>query len=252
VKEPHTQVFLNLSQPDLRFTLRRNPETIRTMNRNYEAIGVYILKTDDPNFKKVTYRMEDKAAAGPFTDIRDLSFEFTCKEPGNYVLLPCTFNKGVETIYALSVYANKPADLAELAATKPAKSLNGEWKGKTAGGCINYKGSTWMNNPQFLLVCGKPGPVDILLTQIVPPGKEPEAITVYVFASSSESRIDEPEQLIIKPKEIGDDITISAVLDAEAHQGYIIMPTLFDPEIERQFTLTVASADDKVQVFKLL
>jgi len=221
------------------------------MKRSYEPIGLYALKASDPEFKKVTYAKEDKTAASPFTDIRDLSFEFTLKNPDNYVLLPCTYNEGVETSYALTVYANKPVEVAELTRVKPARTLEGEWKGVSAGGCMNYR-STWMNNPQFSLVCSKAGPVEILLTQIAVPGKSMEAIAIYVFASASQSRISQPEQIIVKPKVIGDDVTISETLNVDAYEGYIIMPTLFDPDIERQFTLTVASIEEKIEVFKKL
>jgi len=250
-KEPDTQIFINLSQPDLRFTLKKNMETIRSLKQSYQAIGLYILKTNDHEFKKVRYIKEDKKAVSPFTDVRDLSFEYTIQTPGDYIVLPCTFDRGIETAYELSIFVNKPSEVRELTQEKPSKTLPGAWKaGSTAGGCMNY--DTWMNNPQFLLVCSKPGPVEILLQQIPIPGKELEAIALYVLSSSTQARAVEPEQILIKPKAIGTEAAVSEVLNADAHEYYIIVPTIFDPDVEREFTLTVASSDDKIEVFRLL
>jgi len=252
-KEPDTQVFINLSQPDLRYTLKKNMETIRSLKQSYQAIGLYILKTDDKDFKKVRYVKEDKKAVSPFTDVRDLSFEYTIQTPGDYVVMPCTFDHGIESSYELSIFVNKPADVHELTREKPSKSIHGQWRGPTAGGCMNF--DTWIKNPQFLLVCSKPGPVEILLQQIAVPGKELEAIALYVLSGSSEARIAEPdctEPILIKPKAIGTEAAVSEVLNADAREYYIIVPTVFDPDVEREFVLTVASTDDKVEVFREL
>jgi len=248
-KEPDTQVFVNLSQPDLRYTLKKNPADIRSMNKAYDAIGLYVLKTPDPVFRKTTYSREDKVAVSQFTDIRDLSFEFTLKTPGSYVLLPCTFHEGIQSSFELAVYWNKPAETHELTKSKPSKSLKGAWKnGVSAGGCANYR-DTWMTNPQYVLVCSKPGSVEILLSQVGIPGKELEAIAIYVFASSSGQRQKSPVQVLVKPKVFGNDASVSETLNVDAGEKYIIMPTLFDPEIEREYTLTVSSAEDIIETF---
>jgi len=244
-KEPNTQFFINLSQPDLRYTLKKNPASIKSLHKNYHAIGLYVLKLAEPNFRKTSYTKEDKIAASPFTDIRDLSFEFTLKTPGHYILLPCTFHEGIESKFELAAFANKPVDAHELTRMKPSKSLKSQWKGPTAGGCVNYR-ETFMNNPQFLLVCNSAGPVEILLSQVSEQGKELEAIAIYVLAANGRTRQKIPIQILVKPKVIGNDATISETLNVDARETYIIMPTLFDPVIERQFVLKVASEDERM------
>lgn len=111
-----------------------------------------------------------------------------------------------------------------------------------------------------------------------------EAIALYIFTGPSESKLDEPEQIVVcitvqfpccayfhflqrKPKVIGNDATICETIEVDAHENCInhsyaiiifidlkdiIMPTLFDPEIERQFSITVASVEDKIDTFRAL
>jgi len=250
-KEPDTHVFVNLSQPDLRYALKKNLAGVHALGKSYHPIGIYALKVVEPDFRKTSYSREDKVAGSSFTDIRDLSFEFTLKTPGHYVLLPCTYDEKTESKFELVVFSNKPSEALELTKVKPSRSLKSEWKGARAGGCLNYR-NTFMNNPQFLLVCSKGGTVDILLSQTAAPGKPSEAIAIYVLSAPTRHRQHVPNQILVRPKVISDNSTISESLHVEAGAIYIIIPTLFDPDLEREFTLKVASQDDKIEVFEEL
>jgi hypothetical protein len=58
-------------------------------------------------------------------------------------------------------------------------TFQGEWKGKSAGGCLNHQ--TWRFNPQIFLTVNKPSKVTITLSQ---EGKANlAAIGFYVFKS---------------------------------------------------------------------
>jgi hypothetical protein len=75
--------------------------------------------------------------------------------PGQFVIIPCTFEPNMEAKFALTVTSlSKPFVLQSC--SNPAKkwtseiAFKGEWKGDTAGGCKNHA-RTFYNNPQYLL-----------------------------------------------------------------------------------------------------
>lgn len=244
--EPDTVIYINLSQPDLRYELKQNPEKIRSMKREYESVGLYILKTNDPKYKKMVYHDEDKAGSSSFTDVRDLSFEFECAIPDTYVLLPCTYHASRETQYHISIYSEKAVEVVELPAKKSV-SLNGRWiMESTAGGCTNHR-ATFMTNPQFLLQCSESNTADILLAQSG--SKTIEPIGIYVFAAHSETRLTVPTKIIQRPSEMLEASSVSTSLNVDALESYILMPTTIDPA-ETDFTITVIS--EHIKMFRML
>jgi len=245
--EPNTTIYINLSQPDLRYELKQNPEKIRSVaQREYESVGIYILKTNDPQYKKMVYHDEDKAGSSAFTDVRDLSFEFECPKPDTYVLLPCTYHAKKEASYHISLYSESPIEVLELPAKK-SESLNGRWiMGSTAGGCTNHR-ATFMTNPQFLLQCTQSNCVDILLAQSG--SKTTEPLGVYVFAAESDTKLTVPAKLIQRPTEMLEAVSVSTSLNVDAHESYIIMPATIDPA-ETDFTITVIS--EHIKTFRML
>jgi len=245
--EPNTTIYINLSQPDLRYELKQNPEKIRSVaQREYESVGIYILKTNDPQYKKMVYHDEDKAGSSAFTDVRDLSFEFECTKPDTYVLLPCTYHAKKEASYHISLYSESPIEVLELPAKK-SESLNGRWiMGSTAGGCTNHR-ATFMTNPQFLLQCTQSNCVDILLAQSG--SKTTEPLGVYVFAAESDTKLTVPAKLIQRPTEMLEAVSVSTSLNVDAHESYIIMPATIDPA-ETDFTITVIS--EHIKTFRML
>jgi hypothetical protein len=63
--------------------------------------------------------------------------------PGDYVIIPTTFEPGKERAFAISAYSSSPLQLSALNSSDDWKeaSIMGEWKGKTAGGC--FSNQTW-------------------------------------------------------------------------------------------------------------
>jgi len=197
----------------------------------------------------MVYREEDKAGASSFTGVRDTSLEFECKLPGTYVLLPCTYHAAKEASYLLSLYTydDKPVEVAELPAKK-SLSLNGEWAmGSTAGGCYPNNKATFMNNPQFLLKCDASDCVDILVAQSGVNGFEP--IAIYAFPANDDSRHEKPNRFVLRPEEMMEAVSVSASLNVDPHEGYVIIPATMDPA-PAKFAITVIS--EHVQVFKRL
>jgi Ca2+-binding EF-hand superfamily protein len=240
IKEPNTKVFMNLSQYDLRYILKTNPSHY---SKQYDPIGVLILQTDDPEYKKTSYAQQERVSTSLFCGVRDLSLEFMGQK-GHYIILPCTFAARIEMHYELCVYTEHPSKIAEVKATKPKKGIAGFWRGMYAGGCVNYS-ATWMRNPQYLLVCEGNGTVNVTLEQDVTPPLE--CVGVYVFKSRGQQRIPQPEQLILTPQTFDDVASVTEAFKVEARANYIIMPTTFDP-VERGFQISV-TADVKIATF---
>jgi len=244
--EPNTVIFVNLSQPDLRYLLKGNPEKIKSLAREYESVGLYVLKTSDTKYKKMVYHDEDKAGSSTFTDVRDLSFEFECKVPDTYILLPCTYHAAREASFHISIYSEKQVEVLELP-PKKSQSLNGRWiLGSTAGGCTNHR-ATFMTNPQFLLQCSENDSVDILLAQAG--AKTLEPLGIYVFAAHSETKLTAPAKIVLRPTEMLEAASVTSTLTVDAHESYIIMPATIDP-VEADFAITVIS--EHIKTFRML
>jgi len=247
ILKPNTKIFVNLSQPDLRYVLKKS---LAAINKEYDPIGLYVLKAKDLKYRKKSSLPDERVATSTITTVRDLSYEFTIP-PGDYVVVPCTFTPGIQLKFGLCLYSSQPVEMRELTTVMPSKTLAGAWRGPSAGGCANNR-DTWMGNPQFLLVCSSPGPVEILLAQESVPNKPLEAIAVYAFTSPTKSRLNEMGEIVVKPTTIINLPTVSETLVVQPNTNYIIMPTTFEARKERNFTISVASPTATFSVFSVL
>jgi len=243
-----TKVFINLSQPDLRFATKKNPGVSGVA---YEPIGIVILKDDNIAFKKTAYKVEERFAASQFGGVRDMSLEFTA-QPGNYIILPSTYNPGVEFRFELEVYTQFKVPIQEITHVLPSKTIKSGWKGNTAGGCVNNP--TFLNNPQFLLELEKPGSVIANLRQELGPKDKPESIGIYVFTNTTPTRVEikpPAAERVVNAKDFPDVAVVEEHFQANAGVHYIVMPTTFDP-FTRDFVITVSSPDSQIKTFSLL
>jgi len=247
VIHPNTKLFVNLSQPDLRYVMKKCPAMI---TKEYEAIGLYIVKTKDLKYRKTSCLPEEKAATSTFTNVRDLSFECIL-EPGNYIVIPCTFAPNAQLEYGLCMYSSQPTETRQLTADMPSVKLNSAWHGISAGGCANNR-DTWLNNPQFLLVCSSGGSVEILLSQESVPHMPLEAVAIYGFHSDTQSRVTQVNSIFLRPTTIINLQTVSETITVEPNVNYIIMPTTFDAHKERNFTISVAYDSANISMFEAL
>jgi hypothetical protein len=95
-------------------------------------------------------------------------------------------------------------------------TLQGEWKGKTAGGCLNHQ--TWRFNPQIFLTVTKPSKVAITISQ---EGKtDLAAIGFYVFKSK-----DPFKRLVTLPEDPEAAIEGKTPFIAQ-NKGYILLLSL--------------------------
>lgn len=248
VDKPNTKVFLNFSQPDLRYVMKQNPSTHR---KQYDPIGIVVMKADHLNFKKTSFTQEDRVCTSLFCGMRDMSLEFIAQPGINYVIMPCTFNPGIAFKYELVVYTEFKGRVAEITKDLPKKTLRSLWNGPTAGGCVNYP-KTWLNNPQFLLEVDTKGTVIITLEQELSPNEQPECIGIYAFANRQQpTRVDRLMNPTVSPKTFLNVVSCSEEFQATPGVFHIIMPCTFDP-LNRGFTLSVASPDASIRTFRLI
>jgi len=244
-----SKVFLNLSQPDLRYLHKQNPTAFV---KSYDPIGTVVVKADTVDYKKTTLSPEERIAGSQFGGMRDNSLEFIAQPGIHHIIVPSSYHPGVEFPFELSIYTEHKADIKEITKVLPVIKLHGGWKGPTAGGCLNHP--TFMKNPQFLLTVDKPGSVVITLTQELADKERPEAAGIYVFVGAAPGRIETkppPSERAVSPKDFTDTVSVSETLQAKEGVNYIVMPTTFDP-INRGFTLSVSSPDTTVKTFQLL
>jgi len=246
ISKPNTRVFLNFSQPDLRYVTKQNPQTHR---RQYDPIGVVVMKADQLNFKKTSYAQEDRVSTSMFCGMRDISLEFIA-QPGNYIVMPCTFNPGVAFKFELTVYTEFKGNAFEITKDLPKKTIRGMWKGPTAGGCVNYP-KTWLSNPQFLLELDRKGTVMVTLEQEFNPNEAAECMGIYAFCNRQQpTRVDKLMNPTVSPKTFLNVVSCSE--EFQVNPGYcVIMPTTFDP-LNRNFSISVASPDANVKTFTQL
>jgi len=151
VKTPDTRIFINLSQPDTRMNWSTTYQT---------AIGLHIMKTKEISVPKVNCSVEEVVAKIPYTPSRDVSIAATL-QPGNYVIIPSTYQPKQEEKFWLVVYTEEKVECKHILPDCETY-IQGEWKGPTAGGSFNHP--TWPNNPKYLLSPVKgipPAPIQI-------------------------------------------------------------------------------------------
>jgi hypothetical protein len=238
-----TKIFLNFSQPDLRYVTKMNPVAHR---RSYDPIGVVVMKADHLNYKKTSYNQEDRISTSLFCGMRDMSLEFVAP-PGHSIIMPCTFNPHIEFKFELAVYTEFKCAIQEITTVLPKKMLRAIWRGPTAGGCVNHP-KTWLNNPQFLLNADKKGIINITLEQEITSLEEAECIGIYVWKVNDRARVNKAVNPLVVPKTFLNVISSTEQLNAEANANYVVMPCTFDP-IDRPFNISVSSADTNITSF---
>jgi len=149
--------------------------------------------------------------------------------------------------------SNKKVKLKELTEWECTASVDGEWKGKTAGGAQAAENEkTWHKNPFFSLVIPKKGKLDlaIVLAQkqsamdaaaLVPYQQIPYPFHIgfYLFDSDVEHLIGQ-----CKKWKNAKEVFCNFTLDGSKGTTYTIVPTTFKAKEETSFTIHVLSTSD--------
>lgn len=210
----------------------------------FDTISTYLIKTQDGDGKQVKLSKVDNkdiVVKGEFGSDTE-SYLVTPKlKKGNYVVIPCTFDKGKKAPYELKVFSNDKFKVEELSSAETAV-VQGEWKGKTAGGCLNDI-VTFKNNQQFLLTIKKDLELVFKLQQQpLDPSAGLSAIGYYIFKSNGKRKFKVRKDDTIdkggftKTKELVVEHTLKA-----ADSPFIVVPCTLNPNEESSFKLSIAS-----------
>ncbi|KAG8229479.1 hypothetical protein J437_LFUL010053 [Ladona fulva] len=220
--------------------LTRHITLIEDFKENQEYITVLVYKTDG---KRVYYPNDPP----PHIDgVRINSPHYLCKiilnekSSRRYTLVISQYEKMNTIFYTLRAYSTCPFTLKKIGNpyqyTK--QVTNGEWKGKTAGGCGNHQ-STYMNNPryQILLESGSSN-TDILLDLKGPKQYQIGMDVICVVAN------DQKASGYFNRKSSGPFRPGFVVMELENVPSgtYDIIPSTFLPGQEGPFILTIKSS----------
>ena len=242
VKDKDTPILLRLSQPDCR---------LRRKDAYEHAVGMYVVKSDDPAQKKRHWEKEDVVCIPKFYKCRDAYTEVLCQPGVNYFVIPCTADGGVEMRFQLTAVSALTYIVHEVDCVDEVElSCKGEWAGFSAGGRTSG-GETWTNNPMYCLrVDDHATPVAFILHQETPAGRVPYYITLSVYKSEGVGRIlaHNPDALVLSP-DFAPHKTIFTSTTLEKGV-YTVMPMTWAQGEEATFTLSVVTAG-KVVLYPL-
>eukprot|EP01087_Luapelamoeba_hula_P015527 TRINITY_DN4652_c0_g1_i3.p1 TRINITY_DN4652_c0_g1~~TRINITY_DN4652_c0_g1_i3.p1 ORF type:complete len:593 (+),score=120.95 TRINITY_DN4652_c0_g1_i3:1157-2935(+) len=221
---------------------------LQTAKSKFDDVGMYLAKlsaSEDSSSKLVSApsNIIDKANFASASEAHLAS----ALDAGRYVVIPCTFDPHNEGVFQLRVYSDKDVNVVPLG-EKKGTSLNSEWAGETAGGCMNH--STWRKNPHFALTVNKKVPFTLALTQ---KGSTKHVIGYYIVTSDKNGN---KRTLVNRRKHVVEktdfvevsEITKSITLEPSKNP-YIILPCTFDKACEAPFSLTLypsASPNDVI------
>jgi len=120
--------------------------------------------------------------------------------------------------------------------------LNSEWKGQSAGGCLNHP--TWSKNPQFSLEVEQDSTVFISLSQpdLRVKGRKDEtypALGLFVFMvpdTRYKALACASSQIVVQSTFVTSR-DVSAEFQAEAGKKYVVIPCYFQPGAENPFSI---------------
>jgi hypothetical protein len=192
----------------------------------------------------------------------DTSCLFLRLEPtmGPYLVTPTLSADKVAAQFSLSVFSNQPVALERLEDSKNL-ALSGAWTKETAGGSHLYdrpyedsvKGQTWKDNPKFLLKFNAQGPIKAKITISRAESHWGWKIArdhvacmmgLYIFPGST-SKVDNVVRLnkdsVFLPM---NELTEIFEQSDNIMDGYLLMPTTYEPKVTGPFVISVSSDFD--------
>jgi hypothetical protein len=206
---------------------------------DFDPISFYIIKTEGATQKLITVKNDDIILKGKFASPTDCGAEIELT-PGKYVVVPCTFDPNKESSFTLYLWSTKDIKMDELTNAKEI-SVQGEWKGKTAGGCLNHP-FTWRNNPQFLMTVSQPIDLDFRLRQSEGAGGKFQSIGFYIVKGAGKRRLTVTKDDIVSKAGFATirDMILTQHFEPNEN-GYIIVPCTFKPGQEANFSFSIFS-----------
>ncbi|XP_039453732.1 calpain-7-like [Culex pipiens pallens] len=222
--------------------LTRHITTIEDFRENREYITVLVYKN---NGKRVYYPSDPP----PYIDgVRINSPHYLCKirlDPASvrkYTLVISQYEKSATIYYSLRAFCRNKFELKQIDNRfQTVENLNGEWKGRTAGGCPNHP-LTYKNNPLYRLHIG-PKDTSQLVVELRGPKLYQVGLELTVVS------LEDPE--VTAPfisQSTGSYRSGFCVLDLEAIPAgvYQLRPSTFLPDHESPYFLKVKSTTNCV------
>ncbi|KAM9983360.1 hypothetical protein ACTFIY_000093 [Dictyostelium cf. discoideum] len=235
--------------PQYSFTLTKKSRAcvLLSQDDNDKSVGFYVIKQLDAGKRAIEFREQ----VGK-TD----SFKFSCStgctltlDEGTYIVIPSTYDHGIEGAFHLTLFTDdKNATFQPLTnAFQEVEQVKGTWVGKSAGGSPNQP--TFFNNPQFHLKVPASDKDEIIAVQLIQDSTiADEGIGFIVLSRDSHS---EPltaqdfqnEMVFTKTSnwEKRNDIVCRLHVKPESPREFTIIPSTFDPNVNRSFKLQVYS-----------
>jgi len=119
--------------------------------------------------------------------------------------------------------------------------VSGAWKGKSAGGCLNYP--TWRFNPQVFVSVDKKKSVTISLSHEAADGERFHAgFYVAISDGSGKRQLSFSRERLLGKTKFLDTETVELEVTLSPSETYVIVPCTFRPLNEARFTLQFTSA----------
>jgi len=173
----------------------------------------------------------------PFLNTRDASLHVVVQPREQYIIIPSTFDPKQNSRFWLTVYSENPITIGPVMENFEA-TVNGEWRGPTAGGC--YNNNSWINNPKYLLSSSSPPSRDVQVTMTIQqPERSPLAyLGIYSAKWEGHQKLDKRavhknSKPCMNRREVAVELTIPP-----SDWPYVIMPHTFEQGIEMSFELT--------------
>ena len=212
---------------------------------DFDSISVYVIKAHFPAGSKPSkltkVEANDVLLKPRFGDPNENCIPLPAQlGAGHYVLIPCTFNPKNEAPFELQVVTSKPVKVEELGAGAET-SVSGEWRGKTAAGCLNDP-IPFKNNVQYRLSLKSEHTLIFKQVQHADSGKGLASQGFYVFKTKSAGKrkfkFGKNDQVaksgFTKSKDLIGEHTIPA-------GEYIVVPCTFNVGEEASYKLSVLS-----------
>eukprot|EP01130_Rhizamoeba_saxonica_P002364 TRINITY_DN12184_c0_g1_i1.p1 TRINITY_DN12184_c0_g1~~TRINITY_DN12184_c0_g1_i1.p1 ORF type:complete len:959 (+),score=191.59 TRINITY_DN12184_c0_g1_i1:30-2879(+) len=213
-KDVSSPVFIYLSVKDRGNALFKRGES------RYPPIGLIIIEKNVYD----TYReMGGKLhSVTTYNETRNNTLSFYAETNKAYVVLPSTYDRGIESQFTLNIYSQYPIECEHLIDRRLTLTAKGAWSENLCGGCKKYV-SSWLNNPKFMLVMQEDS--NVTMTLIQPGGEDVCAPIGFSLCTCDNSG---NFLSVLKTSSYSNDSSVSDHLIL-ARGFYLIVPTTYNP-----------------------
>eukprot|EP01099_Mayorella_cantabrigiensis_P004406 TRINITY_DN330_c0_g1_i3.p1 TRINITY_DN330_c0_g1~~TRINITY_DN330_c0_g1_i3.p1 ORF type:complete len:660 (-),score=187.11 TRINITY_DN330_c0_g1_i3:40-1926(-) len=205
--------------------------------------GFVVVTTAEGHHNEMSYQtaLEGYGSNKPFFGVFDPDVK--------HVVIPYSGESTQHGQFSLLVFTepDKHINISPLKPWKHSVTIEGQWKGSTAGGCQNHE--SWINNPKYALELADKKddenvPILVMLSQkkseldLIPYQVMAYQLFIgwYIYDHSMENQIE-----VCKKWRNAREVVQNYQINFRKHKKVVIVPTTFDPGQETTFSVTVFS-----------